>query len=102
MKTASRQALLASSRSADQDSWVPTWPHLNVWTGHTTYPSYMAQVMQPEAVEEVKAAIRERRFALIILTLEYQGEIQPLVGRNSGIYFSLPMRRFRERMFLPH
>lgn len=88
-------------RSVPGETWVTTWPHIDLWAGHPVHASIMFMGEFPPATEETEQAIRSERFALILTSPENPNRFDALIKKHYHYCGSLKMRIFGARMFLP-
>lgn len=104
-------AVLDVVQSVDGESWVTTWPHIDLWAGNPPKNSLVNLVAGSGDVAsqsefdapapDCEGAIRDRRFALVITTHEFVPPFQELLDRHYLYCGSLPMRHFGHRLFPP-
>ncbi|MEX2167930.1 MAG: hypothetical protein WD851_01345 [Pirellulales bacterium] len=94
-------ALMEVVRSAPGETWVTTWPHIDLWAGHPVKASLFFLDKYQPATNETEQAIRSRRFALILMSPEAPNKFDALIQANYLHCGSLPMRDFGARMFWP-
>jgi hypothetical protein len=93
--------LLEVVRSVPGDTWVTTWPHIDLWAGHPVHASIMFLGQYPPATDETERAIRSKRFAMILTSAENPNQFDSLIKEHYLYCGSLKMRILGARMFLP-
>jgi hypothetical protein len=93
--------LLEVVRSVPGETWITTWPHIDLWAGHPVHASIMFLGQHQPATEETELAIRSKRFALILTSAENPNQFDALIEEHYLYCGSLRMRSLGARMFLP-